>query len=126
MVRKRKAVAPEMAPLAEVFRQLPVKLTPEELVTYRDRAASIIEELDHLSDHKKAWLQEYNKSRALIVTEQRRIARAIRDRAEDRSVECEERMNFASNAVHVYRLDTGAQVDVRPMTANDRQGELLR
>ena len=106
------------------IRMLFCRLTEEE---WRERAQLLSEEhvrvagLEHMHKLEESlYRQRYKAARANIE----QLADALRNREEQRAVDCEERRNDGELVMELVRLDTNEVVERRPMTADERQAQL--
>jgi DNA polymerase II small subunit/DNA polymerase delta subunit B len=105
-------------------RDLPVRLTREELEARGQMLALKVDERAEIEVEAKAEAAEYKAQMGDTDKEIRRLSRIVRDKSEPRPVECFEHLNFAGNEVQIVRRDTGEVVDTRAMTDADRQRNL--
>ena len=92
----KKARATEVERFIE---RLPVRLTIEEIAAYADMAARTRAEAD-LREADRALRNKLEREAIEgLEAEMREHLRKVREKREDRDVECEERMVFASNTV---------------------------
>lgn len=98
-------------------RPLECKLTEAEFKDRSDKMAAAELLIEQLKEHRKG----INGKMAAAATERGRLAHIIDTGIEQRAVECEWRDDFKQNVKRLIRTDTGAEVDTRPMTADDRQ-----
>lgn len=89
------------------------------------------DQLAHCAQRMEAIRQEKAEAAALIGArlkeaerEHEKLARAIRERAEERMVECEIRIDWTAGVHRVVRTDTGETVMQRTVTAEERQQAL--
>lgn len=103
-----------------IIRHLPVRLTEAELFAFGDRLGHIQgnvekEEQDQ-ADAKNAMKARLGEMKSELV----HVAKCIREKEEERPVECHEEPDNASGVVRLHRNDTGEVVEARPMTENER------
>jgi hypothetical protein len=118
MAKKKDVSAREM-------RTLPVRLSDDELLGYGDEAARLFataqaheDRLGNLIKEERAEIAE-QKSHALD------LLRRVREKHEDREVECERIADFGAKKLRVTRLDTGEVVQERALTFDELQGRLF-
>jgi len=101
-------------------KDLPCKLTPEQLAEKRAKAAehglSFRDIEDRIADLKKLSKAEMDALAAL--------AKQVRDGTETRPVKCIEKKEYELDEVHTIRTDTKEVVERRKMTLEDRQQNL--
>lgn len=102
-------------------RELPVKLTLAELLKRADSMAAAELEIEQLQIERTTLTRKINdvkKTRA-------ELAHTIERGSEDRKVRCAWHEDFPKNVFRLKREDTHEEVDTRPMTADDRTGNLF-
>lgn len=114
--------------LEHITRSLPVILTQDEFDARAAHLASSIVELDSVDSEieavkeaRKSQLAGLAEKRERQMKEVRRLTRIVEKRAEDRDVECEQRIDLERKLIEIVRLDTGEVVDTRGMTPFDMQ-----
>jgi hypothetical protein len=108
----------------KLFRDLKVKLTPEE---WGANAAAMAAEQAKLAEVQSELAQANTTFKARIRTHNDKLhelGEKVRSREETRAVECIEKPDSKRFLVEVYRLDTGELVETRPMTAAERHSVL--
>lgn len=101
------------------------KLTDDEVRAKADILVQTYGELEQVEQQKAAAAADFG---AQIKTARERIselARAVRERAEYRNVECVLDFDFKAEAVLTIRADTGETVNKRPMLPEERQLRIL-
>ncbi len=106
------------------FRDLPCKLTDEEVDGARDTLAQSALELDDLKVSQKAANAQFREQRTEIEETILNAACAIRDGEAIRSVECIEQPVMEDNEVRLIRTDTDEIVTTREMEPSERQETL--
>lgn len=101
-------------------RELMCKLTEGEIIARGDEMAKAELEIDRLKETRRG----VNGQIADLSTRRNKLATIIEEGEEARAVDCTWIEDFAKNVVRLVRQDTGAEVDTRPMTADDRQESL--
>ncbi len=118
MAKKKDVSAREM-------RTLPVRLADDELLGYGDEAARLFAAAQHEEDA----LREHAKETRGFIEQKREHAlellRRVREKSEDREVECERTADFATRKLRVIRMDTGEVVQERALTFDELQGRLF-
>ncbi len=103
-----------------IERELPCKLTDDELRMRGDAMADAELEVDKLKAERRA----VNKKIFAATDARNKLAHVIDEELENRVVVCKWIGDFEHNAWNLIRQDTGEQVEQRTMTAADRQGSL--
>lgn len=101
-------------------RQLPVQLTEAELLTRGEAMSKAELRIEAL----KAERSDLTKLIGIEVKARAELAHAIDCGTEERPVRCAWVEDWSANAVNLVRQDTGEIVDMRPMSALDRQLEI--
>lgn len=101
-------------------RQLPVELTESELLARGEAMSTAELRIEALKDERK----DLSKLIAIEVKARADLAHTIERGTEERLVRCVWIENWSENAMKLVRQDTGEVVDVRPMSALDRQLEI--
>jgi hypothetical protein len=104
---------------------LAVQLTPEEIAAYADMAARTAAEADRRESDRATRNKVERETIELLEGEVRGNLRRVRERREDREVECEEIRNFSVGSIQIVRLDTNEVVRERSMTMEERQEQLF-
>lgn len=102
-------------------RTLPVRLTEDELIARGDALARQHQVVRDEELVQKGEREAMKQRLADLESEQARLARIVRDKAEPRPVECRVVFDYAGNAVQVVREDTGEVIEARAMTDRERQ-----
>lgn len=102
-------------------RQLPVKLTEQELLKVADDLAAAELKIEELKVERSQLTADINAQ----VKERNLKAHTIDRGTEDRDVKCTWAEDFHKNVKRLKRNDTGEEVDTRPMTAADRTQSLF-
>ena len=100
-----------------VERELPVKLTTDELLERGEAMADCEFEIDK----QKAVRKGVNAIIRAQTDERAKLAHVIESGVETRKVVCKWVGDYARNVWRLVRQDSGGMVDSRPMTAADRQ-----
>jgi hypothetical protein len=103
-----------------VERELAVKLSPEELVERGSRMSEAEIEIEGLKLRRSALTGAIN----VQVKKRNELGHVIDKGEEKRVVVCKWVKNFTQNCWQLMRLDTNVEVEVKPMTAGDRQAEI--
>lgn len=102
-------------------RTLPVTLTTDELLARGDGLARAHRAVRDEQAKQKAVKEEMKQRLEDLEGEVGKLARIVRDKAEDRDVECRIVHDYLANAVQVVREDTGEVIEARAMTDRERQ-----
>jgi len=103
---------------------LPVKLTDDELLQKGEELADAHEELVEANGELKKN-QDYLKNRIKgIQADISDLIRALKNKTEDREVDCEERPDYESGNMQTVRLDTGEVVYTRPLIDSEKQMQI--
>jgi len=121
MATKKNGAGPKATRVETEKRRCQVKLTAAELVNRGDEMADCEVKIESLKAERS------DLARQVKSHEKRRneLGHAIEKATEERELLCSWHPDYKQNAFLLKRPDTGEQIDTRPMTANDRQGELL-
>jgi hypothetical protein len=106
------------------MRSLPVTLTDEELKIRADQLASKVKEVNQLEAEKKVNASAFKEKIERVAGERDGLSTTVKERREDRPVECYWMENWKLYTMELVRSDTQERVDSRPMTHNERQGSL--
>lgn len=103
-----------------VERELAVKLTEKELLERGDKMAEAEVEIEGLKAERSKLTGAINTQ----VKLRNELGHVIEKGEEKRTVLCKWHKNFAQNCWQLIRQDTGKEVEVKPMSAADRQSEI--
>lgn len=108
------------------FRDLPVKLTADELVGVARSLVETVGEIQQLEEQKKVATSDLNSRLKQYRKNERELAEKHRKGEEVRSVEVEAVYDYDAGIVRYMRTDVTPheQVDYRPMDEFDRQEAL--
>ncbi len=104
---------------------LPCRLTDEEMLLKAAELATLVVEVEHTEGRLKVRRTELRAELKKGRQRAAELAKVVANRTEDREVEVYEEPDPGTGLVWTVRRDTGARVDSRPMTAEDRQLELV-
>lgn len=105
-------------------------LAPEEVATLGGRLAELYGQQQALIEEKKAIVREFKRKLAVVEEQIAEVLPKINTRKEMRKVECAWLMREGAggapdaNLKRLVRLDTGEDVEVAVMSANERQLDL--
>lgn len=113
------------ASMSKIVRKLKVGLNEEELVQRGDKAARLVGERREKNEQRKLTARTLKAEVDGLDQMIAELSEVVRNRAEWREVECEERRNDAELRFEIVRKDTGEVVETRAYTPDDRQGKLF-
>lgn len=105
-------------------KQLPVRLTDEELRHRGDELASQLDLMDEIDARITAAKEAAKGPRQQTQERIFELRDQLRRKAEDRLVDCEMIKRFDQRCAETVRLDTGEIVGTRPLTAQEMQTKL--
>lgn len=104
---------------------LPCALTRDEHHKRGIQLAETIEKIGDVERQKKRVADEFKSQIEDLEREATRLSGIVRSWKEERTVEVEERIDFARNTVAVVRMDTTEVIKERALTLDERQLSLL-
>lgn len=106
------------------IRNLPVKLTETETLARGEELARVVDEYKREEAAEKARAKAAREG--LVAKRQRMetLAQAVETRTEHRDVQCTWAYARATLSASLRRVDTGAEVESRPMSFEERQERL--
>lgn len=110
--------------LKNIERTLPCTLTDTEERERTEELLAKMAELEELAIQLDVSRANIKAQAGALEVRVRALRTILRDREELRAVECGQRADSADCLVSVVRLDTGARIQVRPMTEDERQQSL--
>lgn len=102
-------------------RPLPCPLTQNELGAAIERTSTLLKEKAALEDELRSFAEMQRAKLRARCADLDLCYRQITERIDYRPIACEERHVYDAGLVRIVRLDTGAIVEERPMTAQERQ-----
>ena len=102
-------------------RQLRCELGRDDILEKADRASHLLADRDRRQDEIDNAKKQAKADIERLEAEHRQLNVQIRDRAEYRSVDCDETRNYHTWTVTVTRKDTGEVVDERAMSLDERR-----
>lgn len=111
------------------FRQpLKTRLTGDELLARLGDWRTKRAKKEEIEAEARQVADGYKGQAGKLDAEVKAIEKALVTQAEEREVECQERMDYEAKRVYVVRLDTGEEVEgqARPMTQKELQPTLLK
>jgi hypothetical protein len=82
---------------------------------------SCLLEIDEVDTARKRAATDYKDNLKKLKEERDELKRDISEEAETRSVQCREEPDMSLGKVNIVRGDTGATIETRTMTVDDRQ-----
>jgi len=101
-------------------RRLSCELQEHEVANRAMRMARLVEEIKKRRAQLKATIDEAKEEIRVLSSDVERLAKEVRERAEERDVSVSYRHDDRRFCVDTYRLDTQEVVDTRPMTDAER------
>lgn len=114
-----------MEPITKITRNLKCDLTPEEWEAQAMRHAEVEQGMRSLEAQRKQVTADLKAQKEALDAELERIGHKVRTKTEYREIECEQQMWPREGVVVVIRLDTGDEIERRPMFDSERQLELV-
>jgi hypothetical protein len=103
---------------------LPCPLSDKDLAKKADELAQTIAIIEGEEDQKADDACRHRDILKALRETERRLARVLRIRTEDRDVEVEEIADYEHGRFYTRRLDTGETIHARDMTDSERQQPL--
>lgn len=122
----RKAPKPPVRPESKwdeersVVRSLPVPLEPLDVAEKAARIAALDAEIEALEDRRRALNSDINEKKGAI----REACKQVRLGADERQTNVAIRISYSRNEYSAVRIDTGQEIENRPLTAEERQSDL--
>ena len=101
------------------IRNLPVRLTEEELQRKGQELSEVIEKHAEIDSERAGIAKQFKDKLETLDDKARELAKQIRTKTEERPVEVHQRKDQLNATVDLYRTDTGEVVYSRPMTAEE-------
>ena len=98
-----------------------VELSGPELRKYGDEIATKVEQVENIEKEKKSVNSEYKIRIDDLIEEVRYLAQCIRRQTEQRDVEVETRVDYATGTVTRSRTDTGELLSERKLEPGEMQ-----
>lgn len=114
----------EIGKTQETTRELPVELTRDELITFKDNAIAKIGEIEKLQGDAANTAANYRARIKIAQKELRDLCDSVASGTEQRKVVCREDFIFGENKVRIYRLDSNKFVETRTMLPDERQADI--
>lgn len=100
-------------------RSLPCPLTDEEILARATEAANLAHKRDLLEVQLKSHNDTAKKEIARVEGNISVLQQRVRERSEPRDIEVDYRHDEVRGVVETWRMDTGAVIHSRPMTADE-------
>lgn len=101
--------------------ELECALSADERAAVAVQWCGLIDEISAAEEAEKARRSAAKGAIEELEIEASELQAIVRSGKEKRTIQCETRVDYASNAVRIYRLDTGELVSERAMEAEERQ-----
>jgi hypothetical protein len=115
----------DMSHKPKEYRELPCKLSDDELRQRGDALATLQGELETIAEVRKASNASLNARAKATTAQMERLGKQVRERQELRSVEVRETLIAEMGQATTTRVDTGEEVGHRAMTEDEKQGSLF-
>lgn len=102
-----------------------VELTEEEVRDAADRMADLFDQLKRIEEEAKSIANGYKAKTKELDAQFAQAQLLVRNKYEQRLVECVRTWNYKTCRVVTVRMDTGAIVEDRAMSADERQEKLF-
>jgi hypothetical protein len=102
-----------------------VELTEEEVRDAADRMADLFDQLKRIEEEAKSIANGYKAKTKELDAQFAQAQLLVRNKYEQRLVECVRTWNYKTCRVVTVRTDTGAIVEDRAMSADERQEKLF-
>lgn len=109
---------------SKVSKHLSCLLSDQEIRTMGQELARANAQKDEAEERKKAVDAQLKSEIESHATRSASLARTINNGYQYKDVECVMRFDYVTNTVTTVRTDTGAVIDTRAMTTEERQVEL--
>lgn len=106
-------------------RELPVRLSAAEVAQRADDMAVKLAAIGELEERRKNVAAEFKEQIDTLRTEVGLLARQVRERSEQRDVECDLLLDFEAGTAELVRRDTGEVLGSRPLSPAEKQGNLF-
>lgn len=106
--------------------ELPCALTDEEVQSCGRMLGETVSQIDDTQETRTATMKEFKERLVGLNETQRKLARIIRNRVENRMVMCVVQFHTPAEGIkRIVRGDTGEVVDERTMTDSEKQMNLF-
>lgn len=103
---------------------LPCALTEDELRSYGDELAGVVQDIAAQADREKEVKAELKARTTELTARQSMLAMKVSRRQESREVACVVHVDYEAGLRTVTRTDTGEVVQTRPLRDDERQPAL--
>lgn len=110
--------------LKKAARNLPCKLTDEELLDRADQLSVVVQETSAEESRQTDVKTQMKAKLTELDARKTRLAITIGRKEEYRDIEVESIADIQAGTVTDYRTDTGEAIGTRPMTEHERQSNL--
>lgn len=111
--------------LDKTTRRLPVPLTDDEWRHRAARLAQVEDEVSNEEEYQKQVKTDLKARRARLEAERSQLALCVRQKTEIRDVGIEFVADYEEGIVREQRIDTGAVLETRPLSTEERQPKLF-
>ena len=108
----------------EIFQNLRVQLTDEELIESSKKLTDAMEKIDEVVSQKKEAVAHYKTLEEAAAGEAAKYRNEIRSGYVYRDIRCDEIKNWDKKTVTIIRLDTGEIVNSREMMPDEMQRDI--
>lgn len=126
--RENEYTLPILTPLEKeesmATESLKVTLTIDEKANYGEQQAKALQELRQLDDRLEEVKGQIKGQQKELEARVNRISETIRNGYEYREVEVEKQLDLEAGIAKFYRIDTGEIYRTRPLSKEERQGEM--
>lgn len=107
--------------MERITKFLPCRLTNDEVFEAGIALAKITQDIKATEDRHTSIKSQLKAELQALESEQRKLAKAVATREEDRNVRVEIVYDYGELSVTEYREDTGQKLSARTMTEAERQ-----
>jgi len=111
-------------PQETITRDFPVELTQAEVMEAARALARIGTSLSELEAEKKTAMSRFKFSKSELETQRSELSKKVETGKELREVDCYWSFDYSHQCKRLFRNDTGDEVEVRSLTADELQMEL--
>jgi hypothetical protein len=112
--------------MTDLAKECTVRLTPEETARYAEELAGLVGDYERLDEERRKVGAQYRENLKSLHEKIVKLAEAIRDGEEKRTVPCREEPDWGNKLMRLIRSDTGQVVATRGLTPEELQGALFR
>lgn len=114
-----------MTPEETFYRDLRCELTDSEVAAVAEELALQVGEREKTETAKASAAAAFGATLKAQAQEIGLLGRKVRDKAEQRAIECQRIADYKQGVMETVRLDTGEVISRRALTVEERQGQLL-